>query len=81
MKMAEELLPSQPALIRSLVDKVVGLVDRAEYKRRQYPPGTKISSPAHLVRIEGCLLPHIGVNLKKLTLRNKHANHLQLVIA
>ncbi len=26
-----------------LVDKVVGLVDRAEYKRRQYPPGTKIS--------------------------------------
>ena len=29
-----------------LVDKVVGLVDRAEYKRRQYPPGTKISSSA-----------------------------------
>ena len=29
-----------------LVDKVVGLVDRAEYKRRQYPPGTKISSRA-----------------------------------
>jgi NAD+ synthase (glutamine-hydrolysing) len=28
-----------------LVDKVVGLVDRAEYKRRQYPPGTKISIP------------------------------------
>ena len=28
------------------VDKVVGLVDRAEYKRRQYPPGTKISSRA-----------------------------------
>jgi NAD+ synthase (glutamine-hydrolysing) len=25
---------------------VVGLVDRAEYKRRQYPPGTKISSRA-----------------------------------
>jgi len=30
----------------ALVDKVVGLVDRAEYKRRQYPPGTKISSRA-----------------------------------
>jgi NAD+ synthase (glutamine-hydrolysing) len=29
-----------------LVDKVVRLVDRAEYKRRQYPPGTKISSRA-----------------------------------
>ena len=29
-----------------LVDKVVGLVDRAEYKRRQYPPGTKISNRA-----------------------------------
>ena len=29
-----------------LVDKVVSLVDRAEYKRRQYPPGTKISSRA-----------------------------------
>jgi NAD+ synthase (glutamine-hydrolysing) len=30
----------------ALVDRVVGLVDRAEYKRRQYPPGTKISSRA-----------------------------------
>lgn len=30
----------------ALVDKVVRLVDRAEYKRRQYPPGTKISSRA-----------------------------------
>ena len=30
----------------AVVDKVVGLVDRAEYKRRQYPPGTKISSRA-----------------------------------
>jgi NAD+ synthase (glutamine-hydrolysing) len=29
-----------------LVDKVVRLVDRAEYKRRQYPPGTKISNRA-----------------------------------
>ncbi|MFL6089980.1 MAG: NAD+ synthase [Aeromicrobium sp.] len=27
----------------ALVEKVVGLVDRAEYKRRQYPPGPKIS--------------------------------------
>jgi len=34
-----------------------------------------------LVRIEDCLLPHIGVSHKLLTLRNKHANHLQLVIA
>ncbi len=30
----------------AVVDKVVGLVDRAEYKRRQYPPGTKISGRA-----------------------------------
>jgi NAD+ synthase (glutamine-hydrolysing) len=30
----------------ALVDKVVGLVDRAEWKRRQYPPGTKISAVA-----------------------------------
>jgi NAD+ synthase (glutamine-hydrolysing) len=27
-----------------VVEKVLRLVDRAEYKRRQYPPGTKISS-------------------------------------
>ena len=27
-----------------LVDKVISLVDRAEYKRRQYPPGPKISA-------------------------------------
>lgn len=30
----------------ALVDRVVRLVDRAEYKRRQYPPGTKISFKA-----------------------------------
>ena len=29
-----------------LVTRVIGLVDRAEYKRRQYPPGTKTSSRA-----------------------------------
>ncbi|TWP49388.1 NAD+ synthase [Lentzea tibetensis] len=29
-----------------LIDRVVGMVDRAEYKRRQYPPGTKISAKA-----------------------------------
>ncbi|WP_313407262.1 NAD+ synthase [Aeromicrobium sp.] len=28
---------------KSLVEKVVTLVDRAEYKRRQYPPGPKVS--------------------------------------
>ncbi|WP_037607194.1 NAD+ synthase [Streptacidiphilus rugosus] len=28
----------------ALVDRVIRLVDTAEYKRRQYPPGTKISS-------------------------------------
>lgn len=27
----------------SLVKKVITMVDRAEYKRRQYPPGTKVS--------------------------------------
>ena len=29
-----------------VVDRVVGLVDRAEWKRRQYPPGPKISALA-----------------------------------
>ncbi|MGA9714804.1 MAG: NAD+ synthase [Aeromicrobium sp.] len=27
----------------ALVERVIGLVDRAEYKRRQYPPGPKVS--------------------------------------
>ena len=27
----------------ALVDRVVAMVDRAEYKRRQYPPGPKIT--------------------------------------
>ncbi|MEK6648426.1 MAG: NAD+ synthase [Actinomycetota bacterium] len=31
-----------PALVR----RVIGMVDRAEYKRRQYPPGTKVSARA-----------------------------------
>lgn len=30
----------------SLVKKVITMVDRAEYKRRQYPPGTKVSTRA-----------------------------------
>jgi len=28
---------------RDLVESVISLVDKAEYKRRQYPPGTKVS--------------------------------------
>jgi NAD+ synthase (glutamine-hydrolysing) len=28
---------------RDLVERVISLVDKAEYKRRQYPPGTKVS--------------------------------------
>lgn len=31
---------------RDLAERVIALVDRAEYKRRQYPPGTKISGLA-----------------------------------
>lgn len=31
---------------KSLVDRVITMVDRAEYKRRQYPPGTKVSTIA-----------------------------------
>lgn len=31
---------------RDLAERVISLVDRAEYKRRQYPPGTKISGLA-----------------------------------
>ena len=30
----------------ALVARVIGLVDTAEYKRRQYPPGTKVSARA-----------------------------------
>ncbi|HUW88310.1 MAG TPA: NAD+ synthase [Candidatus Paceibacterota bacterium] len=30
----------------ALVSRVISLVDRAEYKRRQYPPGTKVSTRA-----------------------------------
>ena len=30
----------------TLISRVIGLVDKAEYKRRQYPPGTKVSSRA-----------------------------------
>jgi NAD+ synthase (glutamine-hydrolysing) len=30
----------------ALVARVIGLVDSAEYKRRQYPPGTKVSARA-----------------------------------
>jgi NAD+ synthase (glutamine-hydrolysing) len=29
-----------------VVDKVLALVDRAEWKRRQYPPGTKVTALA-----------------------------------
>ncbi len=28
---------------KSLVERIIAMVDRAEYKRRQYPPGTKVS--------------------------------------
>lgn len=30
----------------ALVKRVITMVDRAEYKRRQYPPGTKVSARA-----------------------------------
>ena len=30
----------------AIVMRVIGLVDKAEYKRRQYPPGTKVSARA-----------------------------------
>jgi NAD+ synthase (glutamine-hydrolysing) len=31
---------------RAMVDKVLGMVDRSEYKRRQAPPGVRITSRA-----------------------------------
>ena len=37
---AARVLPSED------VDRVIALVDRAEYKRRQAPPGIKISTKA-----------------------------------
>ena len=30
----------------ALVRRVIAMVDKAEYKRRQYPPGTKVSKRA-----------------------------------
>jgi NAD+ synthase (glutamine-hydrolysing) len=30
----------------ALVKRVIAMVDRAEYKRRQYPPGPKVSQRA-----------------------------------
>ena len=33
-------------LDKNLIEKVLKLIDQAEYKRRQYPPGTKISTKA-----------------------------------
>ncbi len=41
---AEELISS--GLSETLVREVIALVDRAEYKRRQYPPGVKVSQRA-----------------------------------
>ena len=31
---------------KNLIEKVLKLIDQAEYKRRQYPPGTKVSGRA-----------------------------------
>ncbi|CAN2183042.1 NAD synthetase [Candidatus Nanopelagicaceae bacterium] len=31
---------------KALVSRIIAMVDRAEYKRRQYPPGTKVSQRA-----------------------------------
>jgi NAD+ synthase (glutamine-hydrolysing) len=31
---------------KALVTRIIAMVDRAEYKRRQYPPGTKVSKRA-----------------------------------
>jgi NAD+ synthase (glutamine-hydrolysing) len=33
-------------LLILLLRRVISLVDKAEYKRRQYPPGTKVSGRA-----------------------------------
>jgi NAD+ synthase (glutamine-hydrolysing) len=41
---AEELIAA--GFDREVVERVVHLVDRAEYKRRQMPPGVRISSKA-----------------------------------
>ena len=41
---AEEILKA--GFEKSLVDRVIAMVDKAEYKRRQYPPGTKVSAIA-----------------------------------
>lgn len=41
---AEALISS--GIDEGLVRRVIAMVDKAEYKRRQYPPGTKVSSRA-----------------------------------
>jgi NAD+ synthase (glutamine-hydrolysing) len=45
----EDLAPEEIAAAgfdRSIVDRVVAMIDRAEYKRRQAPPGVKITPKA-----------------------------------
>ena len=37
---------ARPRVDRALVDRVVAMIDRAEYKRRQAPPGVKITPKA-----------------------------------
>ena len=45
---------------RTLVDRVVRLVDVAEYKRRQYPPGPKITAPGLRPRPPAARSPRAG---------------------
>ena len=41
-----EIVTPDRLLVRETVDEVIKMVDRAEYKRRQAPPGIKISPKA-----------------------------------
>ena len=52
---------SRPASTPTVVDHIVTLVDRAEWKRRQYPPGPKISLRPSAATA-GCRSPTAGAS-------------------
>ena len=51
-----------PATTRRIVDRVLRLVDRAEYKRRQYPPGPEDHSRKASAATGGCRSRTAGAN-------------------
>lgn len=61
-----------------LVVRTLRLVDAAEYKRRQYPPGTKIS-PRASARTGGCPSPTAGARRAANTSEGGYVNRVRAV--